>query len=164
MLFQGEEFAASSPFQYFTHHGDPELARAVSEGRRGEFSAFGWEPEDVPDPQEFETLQRSKLPWDEINRPPHDEILAWYKQLIALRRSNSQLTDGNLEAVQIRCDEPAHWFVMRRGEFEVVCNLAPERQAIPVTRTSKNVLASQPDYEFRPESIELPPDSVAIIM
>jgi maltooligosyltrehalose trehalohydrolase len=164
MLFQGEEFAASSPFQYFTHHGDPELARAVSEGRRGEFSAFGWEPEDVPDPQEFETLQRSKLPWDEINHPPHDEILAWYKQLIALRRSNSQLTDGNLEAVQIRCDERAHWFVMRRGDFEVVCNLAPERQTIPVTRTSKNVLASQPDYEFRPESIELPPDSVAIIM
>ncbi len=163
MLFQGEEFGASSPFQYFTHHEDKELARAVSEGRRGEFAVFGWKPEDVPDPQDFETLQRSKLRWDEIGRPPHSEILAWYKQLIALRRSNSQLTDGNLEGVEVRCDESARWFVMKRGDFEVVCNLAAGRQAVPVTRTSKDVICSSPEYDVRPGLIDLPADSVAIL-
>src|SRR3546814_4248273 len=51
MLFAGEEWAASSPFQYFSDHQDPDLARAVSEGRRREFASFGWAPDDVPDPQ-----------------------------------------------------------------------------------------------------------------
>jgi maltooligosyltrehalose trehalohydrolase len=163
MLFQGEEFGASSPFQYFTHHEDKELARAVSEGRRGEFAAFGWKPEDVPDPQDFETLQRSKLRWDEIGRPPHAEILAWYKKLIALRRSSSQLTDGSLGGVTARYDERAKWFVMKRGDFEVICNFAAGRQAIPLTRTSKDVICSVSDYEIRPGLIDLPPDSVAIL-
>jgi maltooligosyltrehalose trehalohydrolase len=61
MLFQGEEWAASSPFQYFADHADPEMARAVSEGRRREFAAFGWAPESIPDPERPETFQRSKL-------------------------------------------------------------------------------------------------------
>ncbi len=163
MLFEGEEFGASTPFQYFTHHHDKELARAVSEGRRGEFAAFGWNPEDVPDPQDFETLQRSKLAWDEITSPPHDEILAWYKTLIQLRKSNTQLTDGNLEAVEVRLDEGARWFVVKRGEFEIVCNIASEPQAIAVERTTGNVICSAPHYQIRPGFIELPPDSVAIL-
>ncbi len=52
MLFEGEEFGASTPFQYFTHHEDVQLGQAVSEGRRSEFAAFGWDPKDVPDPQD----------------------------------------------------------------------------------------------------------------
>lgn len=66
LLFQGEEWAAGTPFQYFTDHPDPELGRAVSEGRRREFSYFGWEPQDVPDPQDPATYQRSKLDWSEV--------------------------------------------------------------------------------------------------
>ena len=66
MIFQGEEWAASSPFQYFADHDDPELARAVSEGRRKEFAAFGWKPDLIPDPEKLETFQRSKLNWNEI--------------------------------------------------------------------------------------------------
>jgi maltooligosyltrehalose trehalohydrolase len=61
MLFQGEEWGATSPFLYFTDHEDPELARNVREGRRREFSAFGWNPEDISDPQAVETFERSKL-------------------------------------------------------------------------------------------------------
>src|SRR5690606_10857723 len=52
MLFQGEEWSASSPFRYFTDHQDPELGRAVTEGRTHEFAHFGWDPADVPDPQD----------------------------------------------------------------------------------------------------------------
>lgn len=70
MLFHGEEFAASSPFQYFTDHDEDALAHAVSEGRRREFAAFGWKPEDVPDPQDAETFRRSKLDWAELDEEP----------------------------------------------------------------------------------------------
>ncbi len=60
MIFQGEEWAASSPFQYFTDH-EEELGRLVSEGRTKEFAAFGWDPKEIPDPQAGETFERSKL-------------------------------------------------------------------------------------------------------
>jgi len=86
LLFQGEEWGAGTPFQYFTDHGDPAVARAVSDGRRREFAAFGWRPEDVPDPQDPETFDRSKLDWRELEREPHRSVLAWYRGLLALRR------------------------------------------------------------------------------
>ena len=60
MLFQGEEFAASSPFQYFTDHDDVEVGDAVTEGRRREFASFGWAPEDIPNPQATDSFERSK--------------------------------------------------------------------------------------------------------
>ena len=73
MLFQGEEFGSNSPFQYFADFSeDPELAKAVSEGRRKEFGQFGWKPEDVPEPGSPETFERSKirLGRDRARAPP----------------------------------------------------------------------------------------------
>ena len=67
MLFQGEEWAASTPFLYFANHDDPELARAVSEGRKKEFAAFGWDPASIPDPESQATFEASKLNWNEAN-------------------------------------------------------------------------------------------------
>src|SRR3546814_7686817 len=86
MLFAGEEWAASSPFQYFSDHQDPDLARAVSEGRRRGFASFGWAPDDVPDPQDPATFERPKLRWDELGGAAHQRTLDWYRTLIALRR------------------------------------------------------------------------------
>ena len=68
MLFQGEEWAASTPFQYFTDLGDAHLRKAVTNGRRREFRAFGWPPDAVPDPQAPATFERSMLKWDEVAR------------------------------------------------------------------------------------------------
>ena len=68
MLFQGEEWAASTPFLYFADHDDPELARAVSEGRKKEFAAFGWDPASIPDPENQATFDASKLNWEEVKR------------------------------------------------------------------------------------------------
>src|SRR3954451_24267627 len=65
MLFQGEEWAASSPFQFFTSHPEPELGCATAEGRRGEFARHGWDPDVVPDPQDPGAFERSKLDWSE---------------------------------------------------------------------------------------------------
>ena len=66
MLFMGEEWAASSPFQFFTSHPEPELGKATADGRIAEFEKMGWDPAEVPDPQDPETFTRSKLDWDEL--------------------------------------------------------------------------------------------------
>ncbi len=163
MLFQGEEFGASSPFQYFSQHEDEELGQKVSDGRQHEFKAFGWDAKDVPDPQDRVTFERSKLRWNEITEGAHAELLAWYKQLIALRRSSSELTDGRLTEVEVSFDEHAQWLVLRRGSVEVVCNLASETQPIPINCMPRGVLSSSERWDLRPGLIELPPDSVAIL-
>ena len=141
MLFQGEEWGASTPFQYFTDHGDPELGRAVSEGRRREFAAFGWDPDDVPDPQDPATFERSKLDWDERGRAPQAELLDWHRHLVALRREVPALADDGMGPVDVRYDEDAGWLVLERGPLSVVCNLAPREQAIPVPEGSVSVPA-----------------------
>ncbi|HTU44152.1 MAG TPA: malto-oligosyltrehalose trehalohydrolase [Bryobacteraceae bacterium] len=163
MLFQGEEFGASTPFQYFTQHKDPELAKQVSEGRRGEFKTFGWNPEQVPDPQDPATFQRSKLRWREMYEEPHASLLRWYKDLIALRRSRAGLTDGRMDRVEVNFDERASWLSVRREDVEVVCNLASDRQAIPVRCPKQPVLASEDGWQLRPGLLELAAESVAIL-
>jgi maltooligosyltrehalose trehalohydrolase len=163
MLFQGEEFAASSPFQYFSQHEDDELGQKVSEGRKNEFKAFGWDPDEVPDPQERASFERSKLDWNEVYEGEHAEMFTWYKQLIALRRTRPELTDGRLDKAKIAFDERAQWFTMTRGDIELVCNLAPDCQAIPISRMPRGVIASNENYNLRPGLIEIPGDSVAIL-
>lgn len=93
MLFMGEEWGASTPFQYFTSHPEPELAAAVVEGRRREFGEHGWDSDDVPDPQDSETFRRSILHWDERTEPEHARLLECYRQLLELRRARAELTD-----------------------------------------------------------------------
>ncbi len=163
MLFQGEEFCASSPFQYFSQHRDPDLGQRVSEGRQNEFAAFGWQASEIPDPQDPATFERSKLKWEEIGRQPHAGLLEWHKKLIALRRAHSELTDGRFDRVHVDFDENARWFVMRRGAVEVACNLAPQSQEIPVSRSVHGILSSEKNYRLGPGVVELPADSVAIL-
>jgi maltooligosyltrehalose trehalohydrolase len=143
MLFQGEEWGASTPFQYFTDHGDADLGRAVSEGRRREFAAFGWDPDDVPDPQDPETFRRSRLDWDELGRPPHDEVLAWHKELIALRREVPALAGTEVGAPDVRFDEAAGWLVLQRGPLSVVCNLSDAEQTVPLDGGAAAVVAAE---------------------
>ena len=162
MLFQGEEFGASSPFLYFSQH-DPELGKKVSEGRKNEFAAFGWNPDEVPDPQERSTFERSKLRWTELTDEPHAALLDWHKKLIALRRSTGALTDSRLHVLQVKFDERAKWLVLNRDGIQVVCNLGPDRQAVPISGSGKHVLPSEEGCQVRPGLIELPADSVAIV-
>jgi maltooligosyltrehalose trehalohydrolase len=163
MLFQGEEWAASTPFQYFTAHEDPRLGAAVSEGRRREFSAFGWKPEDVPDPQDVETFRRSKLRWEELSQPPHRDMLSWYRALIALRRRTPELLDGDFERCDVRCDEAAGWLVVDRAPLVIACNLADTRRQIPLGGPASLVLGSDAAVQVDAAACLLPPDSVAIL-
>jgi maltooligosyltrehalose trehalohydrolase len=164
MLFQGEEWAASTPFQYFTDHPEPGLPKAVREGRRKEFAAFGWKPGDVPDPQARETFERSKLNWLESKREPHAAIFNWHSALIQLRRSEPALTDGRLDLVNTRFDESARWFVLERGPITVACNLASQAQRVPLCEGKHTMLlASDQTIEVANKELNLSPDTVAIL-
>jgi maltooligosyltrehalose trehalohydrolase len=164
MLFQGEEFGADTPFQYFTNHEEPELAKAVSEGRRKEFAAFGWKAADIPDPQDPETFSRSKLNWTELEREPHASLLAWHKQLIALRRRTPEFTDGRRNQVEVRFSESEQWLTFHRGGYVIALNLSQETRTVPLEISGALVLASEADCTIRETSIEMPSDSVAILL
>ena len=161
MLFQGEEFAASAPFLYFTDHRDPVVARAATQGRRSEFAAHRWNPEEVPDPQDRSTFERSKLDWRDMEREPHRSVFAWYRQLIALRRSTAALTDGRLEAVEVQFSESEQWLTLRRGPLAAGCNFGSQTRAVPLA-VAQVLLSSKPESKACGGKAELAPDSVLI--
>ena len=149
MLFQGEEWGASTPFFYFTDYQEPELANAVREGRCREFAAFGWKPEETADPQARETFERSKLNWPEISRAPHAEILDWHKKLIRLRRSEPDLNDGRMSGVQTFLDEEKHWLVVERGTVRIVCNFSDKSQTVFLRAANyQALLTSEADVKY----------------
>jgi maltooligosyltrehalose trehalohydrolase len=132
MLFMGEEWGASTPFLYFTDHRDPDLGRAVSEGRRREFASFGWDPEDVPDPQAPDSFERSKLDWAELAKPDHAELLAWHRSLIALRRARPELRDGRMDRVGVDVDEEAGTLVLHRGPTTIAVELGRDPASVVI--------------------------------
>jgi maltooligosyltrehalose trehalohydrolase len=164
LLFQGEEWGATTPFLYFTDHEDADLARAVTEGRRHEFVAFGWDPDAVPDPQARATFARSMLDWSERGRAPHAELLAWHRALIRLRRALPELTDGRRDTVRVRADEAAGWLVLERGAVTLACNLgAPQRVPIGRAPGLSVLAASEPGVAVGEGWIDLPGDAVAVL-
>ncbi|MFF6825751.1 malto-oligosyltrehalose trehalohydrolase [Streptomyces longwoodensis] len=165
MLFMGEEWGASTPWQFFTDHTDPELAEAVRRGRRREFAAHGWAEEDVPDPQDPATRDRSCLDWSEPERAPHARLLAWYRSLIALRHSHPDLTDPDLGDLRVAHDEQARWLAFRRGDVRVAVNLSPEPAAIPLGSRPARVLAAWEPVEAPGEDglLHLPGESCVVL-
>ncbi|MGW0158740.1 malto-oligosyltrehalose trehalohydrolase [Mycobacterium sp. NPDC003323] len=133
MLFMGEEWGASTPFQFFSSHPEPELARATAEGRKAEFAAHGWDAAEIPDPQDPATFERSKLNWAEVGDGVHARLLETYRALIALRRGEPDFADPWLTHLRVDFDEDARWIVLHRGAFAVVCNLGESPVSVPVT-------------------------------
>jgi maltooligosyltrehalose trehalohydrolase len=163
MLFQGEEWAASSPFQYFTDHEDKELGNLVSEGRKKEFAAFGWNPEEIPDPQDAATFENSKLKWNELTQGKHAEMLEWYRKLIALRKSRPELCDGALERVEVDFDEEDRWFSMQRGGVVVVFTLDEEGYSASLEDGVELLLASDASIRVQDGELSLPGVGVALL-
>jgi maltooligosyltrehalose trehalohydrolase len=166
MVFMGEEWAAGTPFQFFTDFDDPEMSAAVSQGRRAEFATHGMAWDDVPDPQDEETYRRSQLRWSELEDPEHRRMLQWYRDLIALRRNEFALLDGRLDRVGVEVDEAAQWLVLRRGSLLVVANFAPSaRWSVPLPPEAQElVLAWEPTQtRLQRGGIHLPPQSVAVV-
>ncbi|MYU24220.1 malto-oligosyltrehalose trehalohydrolase [Streptomyces sp. SID8352] len=142
MLFMGEEWAAGTPWQYFTDHTDPALAEAVRRGRRREFAAHGWTGDEVPDPQDPATRDRSVLDWSEPEREPHARMLAWYRRLIALRHEQPDLGNPDLADTRVAYGPGARWLAFRRGDVRVVVNLGPDEATVPLGSRPAAVLAA----------------------
>jgi maltooligosyltrehalose trehalohydrolase len=165
MLFMGEEWAASTPWAYFTDFGDPQLGQVVSRGRREEFAGHGWAA-DHPDPQDPATRLASVLDWAEPDRPPHAQLLAWYRDLITLRRAEPQLRDDDLRAVSIDIggagEAGGGWLRVRRGDLQVLANMGITPVAVPVPAPVRLLLSwGGPDLTA-PGTLRLPGHSVAI--
>jgi maltooligosyltrehalose trehalohydrolase len=162
LIFQGEEWACSSPFQYFVDH-EPEMAKLVSEGRRREFAAFGWKAESIPDPASRETFERSKLNWRERSHAEHAVMLEWYRNLIALRRATPCLSDGEPGNTRATCSEEQMWLRFDRGPVAVLCNLASKAQSFTMPQHGRVLLASQDGVETSDGELSLPAETVAVL-
>jgi len=163
MLFQGEEWAATTPFLYFADHDDRDLARQVSEGRKREFVAFGWDSSTIPDPESAETFRRSKLNWNEINEPVRADMVNWYRELVHLRRVTPSLNNGDSGNIQVTYDEEQRWLIAVRGEIVIAASLAPDAVSLSLGYKANLLLASQPGVVLEEHGVTLPPDSVAVL-
>ena len=135
LLFMGEEYGETNPFQYFVSHGDEKLVAAVREGRKKEFEAFGWGDE-VPDPQAEETFARSKLDWRKPGRSPHKELRALYRDLLRLRQMEPALRPGDA-TVSVRNDAARRWVTVELAPADgnavvALFNLSESRQPVPL--------------------------------
>ncbi|TIH38302.1 malto-oligosyltrehalose trehalohydrolase [Subtercola vilae] len=154
MLFMGEEWAASTPWQFFTSHPEHDLGEATAKGRIAEFAKMGWDEASVPDPQDPETFERSKLDWAEAGladasspavagaadsraadpraagdstpgvESRHVKLLRLYRELATLRRTAPEFTDPRFDHIDVRFDEKARWFELRRGAISILINFS----------------------------------------
>jgi maltooligosyltrehalose trehalohydrolase len=116
LLFMGEEYGETAPFLYFVSHGDPDLVRAVREGRRREFAAFDWGAE-PPDPQDAETFHRSRLNRDLRQQDRHRTLEAFYRALLELRAGLPELVHLSKKAQTVACD-PEQQLLLAVRRFE----------------------------------------------
>ena len=162
MLFQGEEFAASTPFLYFADHEDEEMARLVAEGRKKEFAAFGWDEAQIPNPEDMSTFTGSRLKWDEVHEGCHGEIFDWTRNLIQLRRKSISLNDGDRGHVKVTFSEEQKWLRVDRGKVSIFANLGKSPAKFPISQYHRLVLASSSEAQLEACKVTAPPDSIVI--
>ena len=183
LLFMGQEWAASTPFLYFTDL-EPEMGTRVTEGRRAEFADFpsfssAGGSEKVPDPQAAQTFEASRLRWDEHTQGEHARVLALYRQLLALRRKHDALSGGDeLEGEAVAPDSEtvvfrrpfdggAFWVVARfTSGGEVDLTDAASRLGHDIRGVSLDVVLDTEHGEFTssPQAIDLSIMSAATII
>lgn len=166
LLFQGEEWAASSPFQYFVDFSeDPELAKSVVEGRRKEFAGLQ-DIDSVPDPQATETFKRSKLNWEELEDDYHQEMLAWYRDLVQVRRRIPALVDGRMERVSTSFDDESRTLVVEREGTFLAANLGLDecQLELPLGESARIEITSTADVRTMPDKLVLPGQSIALVV
>ncbi|RKP00849.1 hypothetical protein CXG81DRAFT_19285 [Caulochytrium protostelioides] len=181
MVFMGEEWAASTPWAYFSSHPEPELAAAVRKGRRAEFASHGWKAEDVPDPQDPQTFAMSKLKWDEATTGSHATMLAWYRALLRLRRATPALASPQITATRVcvkQIGDPAEGRgtavvardadPLQAASYQLVVNLDTAPQTIALLKppsasviTTGEVLLWSGDAAYAAEPVPAPPVDVA---
>jgi maltooligosyltrehalose trehalohydrolase len=171
MIFMGEEWAASTPWQFFTSFDDEALADAVRRGRRAEFGAHGWSQDAVPDPQDPATRDASVLDWSEAAAGRHGRMLQWYASCTDLRRDLLGDRPTRFADVAVSQDDDARWLVMTHApaqgpSYAVAVNLADLAQEVPLgDGPPVEVLLAWDDVGTRVlrGAVRLPAHSVAVL-
>ncbi len=163
MLFMGEEWGASTPWQFFTSHPEPELAAANRAGRTAEFARMGWDEALVPDPNDPATFERSKLDWAEPGAGVHARLLELYRALSRLRRARPELTDPDRRGHGAESAGPGRW-VLRRDAAAVYVNLSPEPWSIDLDgREVWLATSGAPAGAADAGALVLPADTAAVV-
>lgn len=165
MLFMGEEWAATTPFPYFSSHPEPDLARAVTEGRVREFAKLGWDPDEVLDPQDPETYRAAVLRWDELKTGRHARVLEGYRQLARLRHELAELTNPDLRRVRSTVGETARWIIVERGDVVLVANLGDTPTSVTLGLDTYEVVWQTPTpVSLDGEHLDLPRHAGAVLV
>lgn len=153
MLFMGEEYSEPHPFLYFVSHTDPELAKAVCEGRKAEFSAFHSVGE-APDPGAESTFNESKLQWELVEQEPHGTMFRYYQALIALRKQHPVLKNTDRKQLDVNVGGNNQILVLHRWQKEqhLIClmNFSKEQQTVTlpdhITQWEKLLDSASPEW------------------
>jgi maltooligosyltrehalose trehalohydrolase len=173
MLFMGDEYGETAPFQYFISHSDAALIEAVRNGRREEFAAFKWKGE-PPDPQDEKTFANSRLDHSLKSKPSHRTLLEFHKELIRLRKSLPALRSLRKDKMDVASFEEDCVLAVRRWSMDdevlVIFNFNdhPDRQFqnIPVGVWRKRFDSSDKRWmgagAVAPEVIEAPQSGLTL--
>ncbi|WP_106850311.1 malto-oligosyltrehalose trehalohydrolase [Blastococcus sp. Marseille-P5729] len=169
MLFMGEEWAAATPFQFFTSHPEPELCRAVADGRRGEFARMGWDLSVVPDPQHPGTYEASHLDWTEPGQRPNKRVLDGYRRLAELRVSVAALIDPAFATGHVEVDDERQRLRFTRGAgldrpAEVIVNFGADPWEIGVSADAELLFSTDAGVRLVGGALTLPPRSGALLL
>ena len=160
MLFMGEEFDASTPWQYFTDHAEDWLADSIREGRRAEFASHGW-AEEVPDPQDPATVEASRLDWGDLDDPGRRELFDWYARLLRLRRELPALTASALTEASV--ERAGELLLVRRAGVLVIANLGREAATTSIPSGARTLGSFGTVTHAHEGRIELEPDSTVLL-
>ena len=164
MLFMGEEWAASTPWAFFTSHTDPELGEATRKGRLDEFARHGWDPALVPDPQALSTFTDSKLDWTEPTAGDHARMLELYRGLARLRRARPELTDPRFDRTTVNVDDDERWLLIDRSGVRIAVNFSAESRTVPTATPSGSILLQTRDgVTVGDGDVTLPPHSATVL-
>jgi maltooligosyltrehalose trehalohydrolase len=152
LLFMGEEYGETSPFQFFTSFLDRGLAEAVKKGRTEEFSRFAWQGA-VPDPGEPATFVRSRLNHPLAGAPRHRELYQYYRRWLALRRTHPALGARGKERAQAAIDAKGTMLTLSRDAesgpgVRLIANLTNEARPAPTVPADWRLLLNSDDPRF----------------
>ncbi len=164
MIFMGEEWGASTPWQFFTAHPEPELAEKVATGRREEFAQMDWDLSQVPDPQDAATFQRSKLDWDELTEPVHADLLELNKRLIRLRRTYPDLCDPQFDHGTATSSDDEGWLLVERGTVALVINFRGDEVQVAGRRRRRGAADGGGVLPRPTGSVRLAPHSAVAVL
>jgi maltooligosyltrehalose trehalohydrolase len=161
LLFMGDEYGETAPFQYFTSHSDPALVEGVRRGRAEEFAAFAWRG-DVPDPQAEATFERSRLHHELREEGEHRTLYQFYRELMMLRRDVPPLRDLSKERLEAIAFESPRVLYIRRwcSDGEVITmasfSAAPETLTLPIPPGIWSKMLDSTDPQWRGSGSTLP--------